>query len=462
MRRLYNRYIFTAICVEVFVVRSASAELKAGAAAVAITPEYDIWLSGYAARTAPSAGKLHDIYTKALAFEDERGTRLVLVTLDLIGVYPELIDAVMARVQPVTGLSREAFLFNASHSHCGPLLPDRLIGIHDPPPEQWDRAERYASELEEKLARVVVNALDRLEPVRIYRSTGRATFAMNRREYTLTGIVGGVNPIGPVDHDVPLMSIVDKTGTVKAIVFGYACHATTLDIQQINGDYPGFAQAYLERENPGAVALFFAGCGADCNPFPRHKIELAERYGRELAQAVQAAMERPLREITGPIYARYATIDLPLTPCPNRSELENRFNSTTTKHLKRCFQLLLDRYDCLGGMLPEIYPYPIQVWRLGEIERKNNERQEKTLNIVALGGEVVVDYALRLKYELGGEQTWVMGYCNDVMAYIPSLRVLREGGYEADTTQYEYGLHGPWRPELETMIVHEVQRSAKD
>ena len=86
------------------------------------------------------------------------------------------------------------------------------------------------------------------------------------------------------------------------------------------------------------------------------------------------------------------------------------------------------------------YDYPVQAWRLGG------------LSWVALGGEVVVDYALRLRRE-AGDNVWVFGYSNDVMAYIPSERVLKEGRYEGDTSMVPYGQPGPWAPGLEDRIV---------
>ncbi len=77
-----------------------------------------------------------------------------------------------------------------------------------------------------------------------------------------------------------------------------------------------------------------------------------------------------------------------------------------------------------------------------------------------LGGEVVVDYALRLKHELTGD-VWVTGYANDVMSYIPSRRVLREGGYEGATSMVYYGLPTTWGPTIEEAIVREVHRQVK-
>ena len=86
------------------------------------------------------------------------------------------------------------------------------------------------------------------------------------------------------------------------------------------------------------------------------------------------------------------------------------------------------------------YPYPVQAWRLGD------------LRWVALGGEAVVDYALRLKSEVG-KNLWVFGYSNDVMCYIPSESVLAEGGYEGKTSMIPYGRPSAWAPGLEDKIV---------
>lgn len=81
---------------------------------------------------------------------------------------------------------------------------------------------------------------------------------------------------------------------------------------------------------------------------------------------------------------------------------------------------------------------------------------------MAMGGEVVVDYSLRLKKELAGPAVWVAGYSNDVMGYIPSRRVLEEGGYEAGGAMLYSPTHpGPWAPALEEQIVgtiHELHR----
>ncbi|HXK92077.1 MAG TPA: neutral/alkaline non-lysosomal ceramidase N-terminal domain-containing protein [bacterium] len=422
------------------------AGMKAGVASIVITPDCDMWLAGYGDRDHPSQGKIHDLYAKAIALEDDAGARLVLITTDLINLWADFTDQAARRIQSETQLPRAAVLFNSSHTHCGPVLPDRLQGIHMAPEDQWNLSRRYAEELLEKIIQVVHQALSRLEPAQFHYGQGQAGFAKNRRQYTLEGIINGENPIGPVDHDVPVLKVTGKNGQVKAVVFGYACHNTTLNIDQYCGDYAGFAQLYVEKQIPGSTALFWAGCGADCNPLPRRKLELAVQYGKELGQAVIQSMSGRMKPVEGPLQAAFSLIDLPLEPAPTVNELQAQLLQTVSPMIQRCLRLILEEYRRKGS-LPETYPYPVQVWRVG------NE-----ILVIALGGEVVVDYALRLKYEFGRGRTWVMGYSNDVMAYIPSLRILREGGYEGTSAMVEYGFPSSWRPEIEDRIVNEVHR----
>ena len=89
---------------------------------------------------------------------------------------------------------------------------------------------------------------------------------------------------------------------------------------------------------------------------------------------------------------------------------------------------------------------PVEVWKLDG------------LTWIFLGGEVVVDYSLRIKRNLGSSHTWVSAYCNDVMAYIPSKRVLNEGGYEGATAMIYYGQPSPWSEQVEEAIIDAIVR----
>lgn len=424
---------------------------KAGAASVVITPEEPMWMAGYASRNKPSEGKFQDLFAKALALEDAAGTRVVIVTLDLIGVPRPLREAVEKQVAQKFGLPPENLLLNASHTHSGPVI---RVGktFYELSPEQQQRTNRFAVELQEKLVALVGRAIAELAPARLGYSHARAGFAMNRRLPTPKGYQNSPYPDGPVDHDVPVLRVDGPDGKLRAVLFGYACHNTTLGLYQFCGDYAGYAQQFLEQSHPGAVALFMAGCGADQNPYPRGTLELAQQHGRTLATAVEAALLPQPRPINGPLRAALAEAKLPFAAVPGRDELLQAQQKSTNPYEKRHAARLLEELE-KTGRLPESYSYPIQVFRFGD-----------DLILVALAGEVVVDYSLRLKRELAGPAVWVAGYSNDVFGYVPSARVLKEGGYEASGAVFYSSLPSAFAPSIEDSIVgkvHELVRATK-
>ena len=409
-----------------------------------ITPAQPMWMAGYASRTNMSQGNFQELFAKALALEDERGGRLVIVTLDLIGVPRTLRKSLEVRVQKAWQLPPEGLLLNASHTHSGPEFRFGRAPADDGDFKPSMLGDDYGRELEEKLFKLIGSALENRAPARLAYSFARCGVAMNRRLPTKDGYKNSPYPEGPVDHTVPVLRVEGADGKVRAVLFGYACHNTTLALYRFCGDYAGFAQEYIEAEQPGAVALFLNGCSGDQNPYPRGTVELAQKHGRSLATAVAAALTTTLKPVNGPLRSAIAEIQIEYAPAPTREEFTARLNSKDkyeVSHAKRMLEKLEK-----GEPFPTQYPYPVQVVQFGD-----------TLTIVALGGETVVDYALRLKQELAGPAVWVAGYSNDVMAYIPSLRIAKEGGYEGGGAMRFSIIHpGPWAESTEERIVGKV------
>jgi hypothetical protein len=415
----------------------ASPAWKAGAAKRNITPSEPIWMSGYAARDRPSEGVYAPIYAKALALQDDSGAVSVIVAADLVGFTRSVSDPIFAEAEKRYGLDRARLVLNASHTHSGPVTGQLGRPTYRLEKKEALVVERYTAGLIEDVLAVIGEAIDSLEPAEMAFEQGYAGFAVNRRR------VGHREYPGPVDHDVPTMTIRRADGALEALVFGYSCHATVMNQYEIHGDYPGFAQAELEKRYPGAVALFLAGCGADQNPLPRRKMELTRMYGEILAEAVGQVVGARMAPIAGPVRAAYRSLELAFQPAPSRAGLEKRVREGSEAE-KSNAQLLLEELD-REGKLPSKHAYAARVWRLGE-----------DLTIVFLAGEVVVDYALRIRAKHGWDRVWVSGYNDDVFAYIPTERIIREGGYEGDTSMLGYGWPSPWQPSIETRILAAV------
>ena len=295
-----------------------------------------------------------------------------------------------------------------------------------------------------------IAALKNLAPATLKHGIGISRFGVNRRENKPYGDIPkliAANALeGPVDHDVPVLAVYDGL-KLKAVVFGYVCDSTTLSFQKFSGDFAGFTQIALEKSHPGAVALFSPGCGADINPLPRREVSLAERYGHMLAAAVEEVLLQKKDSLKPTLTTRLKTVPLEYDALPPDDALAaaaKNPNNYRGRWATRMIQLKTT------GKLPKTYPYPLQCWRVGD------------LLWLSMGGEVVVDYSLQFKKSFG-PRTWVTSYANDVMAYIPTFRVLQEGGYEGQSSMAVYGLPADrWKENVEKLVTQAANQLVKE
>ncbi len=431
--------------------RGQSATWKAGVAKTDITPTEPIWLAGYGARTKPSEGVLQNIFVKCVALQSPDGSPTAFITSDLLGFPKDIADEITRECLDKYKLPRERLILNASHTHSAPVVGRMLRPAYPTfTKEQEDTIARYTDGIVKKVVSTIGAALADLQPASISFGQGLAGFAVNRRR------VGRRHLPGPVDHDVPVLGIRSPSGQLRAILFGYACHNTSLGDYRVNGDWAGFAQHELEERYPGTTACFVQGCGADANPIPRYQgadavlsrytVELPKMYGSILAAAVAIVLSGTMQPISGPLTAALRYVDLPFHNIPARAEFEKRLEEKgdASVYRRRHATQMLAQLD-KGAKLPISYPYPVQVWRFG-----------MDMSLISLAGEVVVDYSLRLKAQHGWNTTWVAGYSNDVFAYIPSRRVLLEGGYEGVDAMIVYGQPSAFGSAVEELIIEQV------
>ena len=425
----------------------AYAAWQAGAARADITPAESVPLAGYGGKTRMSQRVEHPIWLKALALKDDSGATSVLVTADLVGLSDKMVAIIAKAALEKHGIPRERLILNTSHNHSCPITEDVLWLYYELTPEERAVKDRYTALVYAKYAEVIGSAIANLAPADLAFDQGLAGVAVNRRrsrgpESRALG--------GQVDQDVPVITV--KSGSdLKAILFGYSCHTTALGGLSINGDYAGFAQLELEKSFPGSVALFVQNCGGDANPLPRIRgkdkdmeaTELARMYGNILAEAVRQVVASKMTPLSGPIHAAMGRTELMLQPGIPLDELKQRLPNLTGMP-RREFEHFIRQYETLGTP-PDRIQYPIQVWRFGS-----------GFQFIALTGETVVDYSLKFKAAYGWNTTWVCGYNNDLTSYVPSHRVLKEGGYEGATGMFEYGHRAPYTETVEELIAAKV------
>jgi len=411
---------------------------QVGAASVDITPDYPVRLSGYGGRRLPNTGISQHIYAKALAIGSDEEGPAVLVTVDNCGVPASMRGEVLRRLGTKSQVSGERFAICSSHTHCAPMLIGVLPNLFsmDIPAEHLPAIERYTRELTANIEKVALAALADRKPATLAWSVGKVGFAANRR----------ASPLKPIDHDLPVLRVTGADGKVRAIFTSYACHCTTIGIDEIHGDWAGCAQEALQREFPGAIALTALGCGADQNPNPRRTMELVKQYGEDLGAEAKRLALGEMKPLNGPVKCNTKQIELAFGTLPTREEWQKLSESKTpaiayhaTKNLAR-----INR----GEKIPTHLPYLVQTWSFGG-----------DLAMVFLPGEITVDYSLRIKREFDRARMWVNGYANDVPCYVPSRRVLDEGGYEGAGAMVYYDRPTKFAPDVEERImqaVHEV------
>ncbi len=406
-----------------------------GVAKIDITPDYPIRLSGFGFRRTESEGITQKIWAKALAIGSDEQGPAVLIAVDNLGVPYAMTQEIVRRLAK-HGVRPERLAVTATHTHTAPMLRNvapTLFG-QPIPKEQQERIDRYTSEFTDNLEKVALAALKDRRPSRLSFGIGKSAVAKNRRPKG-----------GPVDHDLPVLAVRDLDGKVRGVYVTYACHCVTLSDNKISGDWAGFAQELIEVDFPGAVALVSIGCGADQNPVSGvtvDKVDIARGHGAEVAREARRLVQGFLAPIKGPLTAKTRVLQLPLAELPERKVWEEKAkrNDAIGYHA-RVNLARLDR----GDKLRDKIDYPIQTWTFGD-----------SLAMVFLPGEVVVDYGLRLKKELDGLRLWINAYANDAPCYIPSERILKEGGYEGGGAMIYYDVPVPFKPGLEQRIIDTV------
>ena len=426
-------------------VMAADGWTRVGVAKVDITPKHPVLLAGYGGRPGEHTGVDQKIWARALAIGNK--SPVVLVAVDNCGVPAHVTAAVVKELQKEYGAADGRVVISSTHTHNAPTLTGYapILWGERATADQVGRVDRYTLWLTQKIIDVAVESLKNRREARLAWGQGQVRFGANRRVLRGNKWAGfGFQADGPVDHSVPVMVARDRDGKPIAIWTNYACHCTTVGGRNsISGDWAGFCNEQIEKRFSGAVALTTIGCGADIGPKPTGNLDLARRHGTTLAREVKRLIASDLVELTGEPTVTSRVIKLPLEKPPSREHFEKlaKGRGYYPDHAR----LMLKHFK-QNGKFPTHTTYPITCWKFDD-----------ELAVVFLAGEVVVDYSVRLKSELDWRRLWINGWSNDVPSYIPSKRLLAEGGYETDFSQIYYAKPSRYAPETEDLIVATVK-----
>ena len=437
--------------------QSPPSEWKVGAAKIDITPDLPVRLSGYGSRTMPTAEVEDRLFARPMTLKHADQPPLVIVSIDAIGLSASLTDKIHAQLSDRFSLERKQVVLCTTHSHTAPHLDDVLPNLFSTPLTEVERSNmaNTSRKTVEAIVQAVGQSIDRMQIATVEFGTGRAEFAINRRvlkNKLWTGF--GTVDDGPVDRSVRVIHAKRIDGSTIAVTYQYACHCTSIspELNKISGDWAGMSAELLETafrnsNSPDAVALPIIGCGADANPNPRNTLENAKQHALEMSLSVQSVCSGTLQPLPPPKSQAFQLVAI-ASERPSKDRLLEM--SKSTSFVERNFAQIMLALLKEKGRLPETYPAPIHFWSFGE-----------KLAWVFMGGEVVVDYQIRLEKELSQfPNVWVAGYTDDVFAYVASERVRNEGGYEVDGSMLYYTQPGRWVTGTEDLIVSRVLKLA--
>jgi hypothetical protein len=421
--------------------------LYAGVCETDITPPPGVWLSGYAFRSIGAAGVHDELCARVLALDDGI-SRVIIVSLDLICLDADIVQALRCGIASGTGAAPEAILLNCSHTHAGPSVRGfRSMGGRD---------DAYVDVMTRKVVGAANQAASELRPAHLTYGEAAAQIGVNRRCSGAAGTTDiGVNYGGPVAPVVQTICVNAPDGRTFALLFSHACHPTTMggDNLLISADWPGAAVAHLKSMfrgegaeggvAPGALPIFLQGCCGDINPHPRHRgWELVEAHGRTIAEAAHAARWSAHARCEPALEAAEETVAIPLVPPPSPAECDRLVEEWTD----RLAQDRASGADAGHIMHSEGQLEWAKAARALAQERTRERTMDFTIQRLSLGGVQIVAFPgeMFVQYQLdfvrrSPSPVLSLGYSNGCWNYVPTAAEYARGGYEVEGGYRYYG-----------------------
>ena len=433
--------------------------LYAGAARVKLDPPAGLAMLGYGNRAGRNAGVHDDLAAQALVLGNG-DAKVAIVGVDLLALGARIADDIRERVAAGTDIPADSILVCATHTHSAPAFNIFATPRTDAKPAEgrnleWERA------LPGKIADAIVQANNNLEPATLRTATAQFTLGINRRLMRpRRQIQIAANRSGPADAEVQALAAYRPNGTPIAFLMNYPCHGVVLceDNLLYSRDWPGFAMDEIETAaafagGPRPISIFLQGATGNIDPRSRGNFEVAEQHGRAMGRGALDALEHATSITDSRIAARRIVLNLKLKDfsadlavardcaAQTQASLDNHRGGDGYQ-LKR----LRDHHAQSRAALAALEALEEQNRRDRRVDLAHCELATAMtvvtvgdLAIVGIPGELFVELGLALKANPHFARTFVAGYCNDLIGYIPTRAAYPEGGYEVDTARVAAG-----------------------
>jgi neutral ceramidase len=412
------------------------AGLNIGAAAVMITPPLGTPMAGYY-YVRGAEGVHDDLYAKTLVIEKE-GTRVAIVSCDLIEITAELAADIRLLAEASTGIPADHIMISATHSHTGPVIlsPANMYGTDK---RVRELLAAYMSALPGLVAKSIILANDGIRPASLSFGKGyEETISFNRRFFMTDGTVGWnpgklnpmiIKPAGPIDPEVGVLYVESAEGKPLSTLVNFALHLDITGGLEISADMPYTLSKILgSLKGEDMVTLFGQGCCGNINHInvksgkPQKGHAEAERIGTVLAGEVIKTYTRLEPLEVDAIRARSEVVALHLAPFSENDlekarEITLKFgerNAAPFMEMVNAFKIV-DVFERKGKPIDA----EVQVFTLGD-----------DFAIVSLPGEVFVELGIYIKERSPYPGTMVLELANGSVDYIPDRKAFMEGNYE--------------------------------
>jgi hypothetical protein len=208
-----------------------------------ITPENNVYLAGFANRIQKSDGINDEIFLKAIALEDDKKQRVIIISADILHFDKAMVHRIKYWAKETLNLNFGQIIFNATHTHHAPLLAARTAYPN------WDIDIEYVNFFEKSVMQIIEKVNNDLFDAKITYTPAKAHFGINRRLPQDGKICFAPYPDGYYDSDFPVLAIYDSENKLKALLYSYACHPTSgsCGLYKISSDFPGVIAKALQK-----------------------------------------------------------------------------------------------------------------------------------------------------------------------------------------------------------------------
>jgi len=424
---------------------------------IIITPPIGFPTDGTGFAEMPGEEVADDLRVRVMSLEDAHGQRCVFVTADLLYIPRAMTWRIKRWAFDHLGLRPGAVILNASHTHSGPFLHP----LNDP------ASVHYVEGIEKAIRVGIERSFADARPSDLSFGLLHSDWGISRRRLKEDGsceLALLPNPDNYFDPDLPVLMVKDATsGALRGVWWSYACHPTSRRGNYFSADYPGAVERHLKRTLGDDVAVHFAqGAGGDIKPrfFSADGKNFRQPDWNELDEAGAKLAQFIAESLTGSAFSPVdldlatAELDFPvpynLSGVPTEDELFAMLDSEeaagAVKPLVRRGWARLMLEGMRQGTLPQHHQMTAAAIKLGS-----------ALTLVALSDEVVAGLGRAVKEAWGPGRCIFLGYTHFTEVYVPTAKMLIEGGYEPIRSLYYTLQHGvqpaPFAGSVEEVVV---------